>query len=63
MKEREIACQYYQFEKSCSIGKEGTFWKSCQHCSKYVPIKGGKPARKNLKKEKIQKAIDRENNR
>lgn len=55
MKDREIACMYYINEGNCSKGREGTFRKACQTCDKYRALKGGKPARRNLKKEKEQK--------
>jgi hypothetical protein len=52
MKDRTIACIYYAAEGQCAEGREGTFWRACQHCDNYQPIAGGRPARKNLKKEK-----------
>ena len=54
-KDREIACEFYVCEGECTKGKEGTFRKACQTCQVYKPIKGGQPARKNLKKEKTEK--------
>ena len=54
-KTREIACIYYDCEGSCLKGREGTFWKACQTCAKYSPRKGGTPARKNLKRQKMDK--------
>lgn len=55
MKDREIACVYYEFEGKCSKGRDGTFRKACQTCNKYKALKGGRPAHKNLKKQKIEK--------
>lgn len=55
MVEREIACEFYEYEHSCKKGKEGTFRKACQICKKYKPKKAGLPARKNLKKQKTEK--------
>lgn len=52
---REIACVYYFAEGQCLKGRVGTFYHQCQHCDLYRPIKGGRPARKNLKKEKNDK--------
>ena len=49
MKDREVRCIYYDYEGSCLKGREGTFWDACQTCNKYKPVKGGAPARKNLK--------------
>lgn len=56
-KDREIACENYICEGECKKGKEGTFRKACQTCMFYKPIKGGLPARKNLKKEKTEKFL------
>lgn len=54
-KDRTIACVNYMAEGHCSKGREGTFYGKCQTCNKYQPIKGGTPARRNLKKEKLNK--------
>lgn len=51
-KTREVACKYYIAEKQCSKGREGTFRKQCQICSKYDPKPGGQSARKDLRREK-----------
>lgn len=53
--EREIACIYYKWEGECEKGREGTFRKACQTCKKYKARKGSLPARKNLKKQKMEK--------
>lgn len=55
-KDREIVCEYYQCEGVCKKNHEGTFHKGCQKCKDYHPIKGRKPARLNLKRQKIEKA-------
>lgn len=55
MQDREVSCIYYEFERKCSKGREGTFRDACQTCKKYKPRKGGAPARKNLKKKKVEK--------
>ncbi len=55
MRDREVACQFYVCEGNCTKGRAGTFRKQCQTCSKYMPVKGGQPARKNLKTEKKEK--------
>ena len=52
---REIACIYYEYEGSCLKGRKGLFRSTCQICKKYTPRKGGVPARKNLKREKMGK--------
>lgn len=54
-KEREIACIHYLNEGNCALGKEGTFRKKCQTCKTYKAVPGGLPARKNLKREKLNK--------
>lgn len=54
-KDREIACIYYACEGECLKGKEGTFRKACQICKKYQPRKGSVPAKKNLKRQKLEK--------
>lgn len=53
--EREIACIYYKWEGECEKGREGTFRKACQTCKKYKARKGSLPARKNLKRQKMEK--------
>lgn len=57
---REIACIFYECEGECLKGREGTFRKSCQTCKDYKAQKGGRPARKNLRKEKMAKANERD---
>ena len=54
-RDREIACKSYQYEGCCKKGRGGRFRKDCQTCSKYDPVRGGQPARKNLKREKNEK--------
>jgi len=54
-KNREIACIHYICEGNCALGKEGTFRKHCQTCKTYKAVPGGLPARKNLKREKLNK--------
>lgn len=54
-KDREIVCKYYLYEGSCSKGREGTFRHKCQTCNLYEPKKGTVPARKNLRKTKLEK--------
>ena len=59
-KEREVACIYYAHEGECLKGRKGTFYYSCQTCKKYAPQRGGFPARKNTKKQKLREARDRD---
>lgn len=56
-RDREIACKYYIAEGICSKGRNGTFYHYCQKCSNYEAIKGGRPARKNLRREKTEKFL------
>lgn len=60
MKDREVRCIYYDYEGNCLKGREGTFWDACQTCNKYKPAKGGAPARKNLKRQKMEKIQKRD---
>lgn len=55
MQDREVSCMYYEHEGSCLKGRKGTFWKECQTCKNYAPKRGSAPARKNLKRQKIEK--------
>ena len=59
-KTREIACIHYVCEGNCDLGKEGTFRKHCQICKTYKKIPGGKPARTDNRRQKINKITKRE---
>lgn len=59
-KMREVACKYYICERECEKGREGTFRKKCQTCDLYVPIKGGIPARKDLRQNKKERSNRKE---
>ena len=39
-KTREIICEYYVCEGTCTKGREGIFRGKCQTCDKYNPKKG-----------------------
>ena len=54
-KDREVVCKYYECEGKCKKGRKGTFRYYCQKCNKYDPIKGREPARKNLRRAKLEK--------
>lgn len=60
MKDREIACKYYEYEGSCLKNRKGTFNKSCQHCNLYEPVDHGRPRRINLKNKKIRDAENKD---
>ena len=55
MKTREIACKHYAAEGQCKLGKEGTFYKACQHCRVYSPLLNGRPARVNTKRQRLER--------
>ncbi len=56
-KDREIACKFYIAERLCSKEREGTFYNYCQKCNLYSPIKGGRPARQDLRQKKKEKLL------
>ena len=59
-RDRERACKYYICEGNCSKGRGGRFRKDCQTCDKYDPVRGGQPARPDLRHEKrIKQKMDR----
>lgn len=60
MKTREIACQHYKCHGSCVLGKDADFYGHCQTCKNYKPIKGGKPARVDNRKKKLDKIQKKE---
>lgn len=59
-KERNVACIFYKAETHCRKNREGTFYHYCQKCNLYNPIKGGKPARTNNKKQKLDRVRQKE---
>ena len=60
MKDRNIICQFYNYERGCSKGREGTFKKYYQTCQLYKAKRGAAPAQKNLKKQKLNNAKRRD---
>ncbi len=60
MQDREVSCIYYACEGECLKGRAGHFRSTCQTCKKYTPRKGGVPARKNLKREKMGKLREKD---
>lgn len=54
-KTREIACIHYKAEGVCDLGKEGTFRRQCQKCKTYKAIPGGKPARTDTRKKRLER--------
>lgn len=63
MKDREIQCEHYVHEGECNLrNKECHFRKEMQTCGFYKAKRGGKPARKDLRQEKLEKiSKDRRN--
>lgn len=55
-KDRFVKCEFYLNEGNCAKKREGSFYHYCQHCDQYRPVRGSIPAKKNLKREKIEKA-------
>ena len=56
-KTRERQCEFYICEGQCSKGREGTFRKACQHCTKYRPKRGTRPARVDKRRQKMDKML------
>lgn len=52
-KDREIPCIHYLNEGNCDLGKEGTFRKHCQTCKTYRKKPGANPARKDNRRQKL----------
>lgn len=59
-KTREIVCEYYEYEGSCTKGREGTFYGKCQTCDKYNPKQGAKPNRVDNRRKKLDKIMRKE---
>ena len=59
-KTREIACIHYKCEHNCDLGKDATFRNLCQTCPFYIKLPGGKPARIDLRRKKLDKIISKE---
>lgn len=52
-KTREIQCIHYICEGNCDLGKEGTFRHQCQTCKTYKKKPGGKLARTDNRRQKL----------
>lgn len=59
-KDREIQCKHYICEGNCDLGKEGTFRKACQTCKTYSALRGGKPARTDNRRQKMDRIMRKE---
>lgn len=60
MKDREIACVHYKAEGVCDLGKDGTFRGHCQTCPSYSPLRHGRPARVDTRKQRAERARRKE---
>ena len=60
MKDRLIACIHYKCENSCDLGREGTFYHQCQTCKSYSPLRHGKPARIDTRRQRAERAKRKE---
>ena len=60
MKDREIACVHYKAEGNCDLGKDGTFRGHCQICPSYSPLRHGKPARTDTRRQKAERIMRKE---
>jgi hypothetical protein len=54
-KTREVACIHYKAEGVCDLGKDGTFRKQCQICKTYSPLRHGRPAREDTRKQRMER--------
>lgn len=60
MKDREIVCVHYKYEGCCALGKDATFRGHCQTCPTYSAKKGGRPARIDRRKQKLDRIARKE---
>ena len=60
MKDREIACVHYKAEGNCDLGKDGTFRGHCQICPSYSPLRHGRPARTDNRRQKAERIMRKE---
>ena len=59
-KTREIACVHYKAEGNCDLGKDGTFRGHCQICPSYSPLRHGRPARTDTRRQKAERIMRKE---
>ena len=60
MKDREIACIHYINEGNCALGKDATFRGHCQTCKNYRKLPGGKVARTDNRRKKLDRIARKE---
>ena len=59
-KTREIACIHYVCNGKCDLGKEADLYGHCQTCPTYKKKPGGKPARTDNRREKMDRILRKE---
>ena len=59
-KTREIACIQYVCNGKCDLGKEADFYGHCQTCPTYKKKPGGKPARTDNRRQKMDRIFRKE---
>ena len=59
-KTREIPCIHYKCKGECDLGKKAEFYGLCQTCPSYSPLRHGKPARIDTRKQRIERARKKE---
>ena len=57
---REIACIHYKCHGECDLGKEADFYGHCQTCKTYKKLPGGKLARVDNRRKKMDKIMKKE---
>ena len=57
---REIACIHYINEGNCALGKDATFRGHCQTCKTYSPLRHGRPARTDTRRQRAERARKKE---
>ena len=60
MKDREIACVHYKAEGNCDLCKDCTFRGHCQICPSYSPLRHGRPARTDNRRQKAERIMRKE---
>ena len=59
-KTREIACIHYVCNGKCDLGKGADFYGHCQTCPTYKKKPGGKPARTDNRRQKMDRILRKE---
>lgn len=59
-KTREIACIHYVCNGKCDLDKEADFYGHCQTCKTYRAKPGGKPARTDNRRQKMDRILRKE---